>query len=84
VSYLESPEDTRLLLEGAGFAVDTIEERTEFALQFFKKGLATAADGPSPLGIHLVRGPTAREKFRNIVANIEAGRIAPVLITARR
>lgn len=82
-SHLVSPDDMHGLLEDAGLTVETNEDRIEFAFDFFRQTLAAAKDGPSPLGIHLVMGPTAREKFGNTLANMEAGRIAPILMTAR-
>jgi len=87
-SHLVSPEDMTGLLADAGLTLETSQDRTQFALDFFRQSLATAAAtspaGPPPLGLHLVMGPTAREKFANMLTNIEAGRIAPVLMTARR
>jgi hypothetical protein len=42
------------------------------------------AEGPPPLGLHLVMGCDAGTKVENMIANIEAGTIAPVEIIARR
>jgi len=83
-SHLVTPEDMRTLLERAGFEVREVEDRTDFALDFFAQSLGAASDGPPPLGIHIVMGATAREKFRNTLSNIERGRIAPVQMIARR
>jgi SAM-dependent methyltransferase len=83
-SHLVSPEDMHGLLADAGLTVESIQDRTPFALDFFRQSLAAAPASPPPLGLHLVMGPTAREKFTNVLTNIEAGRIAPVLMTARR
>jgi len=83
-SHLVSPREMHALLANAGFAVETSEDRTEFALDFFRRGLEASADGPPPLGIHLIMGPSARDKFANTLANIEVGCIAPVLMIALR
>lgn len=72
------------LLGGAGFSVETVVDRTDFALDFFRERLATPEEGPPPLGAHLVIGSSAREKFGNTLANTEAGHVAPVLMIARR
>ncbi len=42
-----------------------------------------AESGPPPLGIHLLLGETRKEKIANMIANIEAGRIAPVEMILR-
>ncbi len=86
-SHLTTAEETRGLLDGAGFNVGEVEDRSAFARAFFQNALAaaTASDGgPPPLGIHLILGPSAPEKFRNTLHNIESGRIAPVQMIATR
>lgn len=85
-SHLTTPEETQAHLADAGFEIDDVDDRTEFALDFFRQSLAAAAaaGGPPPLGVHLVMGVSAPEKFRNVLANIESGRIVPVQMTARR
>lgn len=83
-SHLTTPEEMRALLGGAGFEVHDVEDRTDIALEFFRQSLAAAADGPPPLGVHLIMGASAPEKFRNVLINIEAGRIAPVQMIASR
>ena len=83
-SHLTTPEEMGALLNDAGFEVKDIEDRTEFALEFFRQNLAAAAKGPPPLGLHLVMGASATEKFKNTLSNIESGRIAPVQMIASR
>jgi SAM-dependent methyltransferase len=85
-SHLTSAEEMRGLLDTAGFEIGEVEDRSAFARAFFQRALAAAAaaDGPPPLGIHLILGAGAPEKFRNMLANIEAGHIAPVQMIATR
>ncbi len=87
-SFLTSPEETKSLLEEAGFSVVDVEQRREFAIQFFRRRLGgNTSDGPPAppaLSLHLVMGETWREKFRNTLENTVAGRIAPVQMIARR
>lgn len=83
-SHLTTPEEMRTLLGEAGFEVGEVEDRTDFAVEFFKQRLAAAADGPPPLGIHLIMGADAPAKLKNVLRNIEAGRIAPVQMIAVR
>ena len=83
-SHLVKPDEMVFLLEDAGFEIKEVEDRTKIAVEFFRQSEAAAASGPSPLGVHLVMGPTARQKLQNVRQNIADGRIAPVLIVARR
>jgi SAM-dependent methyltransferase len=85
-SFVAPPEDYRAAAEAAGFTVEAERARREFALEFFAKQTAIlrAKSGPPPLGLHLVMGPEAPQMIANMVANIEAGRIAPVELILRR
>jgi len=83
-SHLTTPEEMRTLLDDAGFDVREVDDRTDFALNFFKQTLTVAADGPPPLGIHLIIGTSAPEKLKNMQSNIENGYITPVQIIANR
>ena len=83
-SHVASPEETEGYLRQAGFEVVEMENRHDFAVQFFRRRLAGGdIEGPPPLGIHLMMDETWREKFRNMLENIEAGWIAPVQMIAR-
>jgi hypothetical protein len=83
-SHVASPEETEGYLRQAGFEVVETENRHDFAVQFFRRRLAGGdSEGPPPLGIHLMMDETWREKFRNMLENIEAGWIAPVQMIAR-
>ncbi len=53
-SFLTTPEEMCALLDDAGFDVREVGDRTDFALDFFRESMATVANGPPPLGIHLV------------------------------
>ena len=83
-SYLTTPEEMCALLQKAGFDVREVGDRTDFALDFFREGMAAAANGPPPLGIHLIMGESAAEKLGNVMRNIENGHIAPVQMIAKR
>ncbi len=83
-SFLISPAATADLLGAAGFQVTDIEDRTDFAIEFFHQSMEAQKDGPAPLGIHLLMGATAKAKFGNALASIESGSIAPVLMIAKR
>jgi SAM-dependent methyltransferase len=83
-SFLTTPDETRALLEDAGFEVTQVEDRTGFALEFFEQIGSAAGNPPSALGIHLLMGESASERLGNVVTNIRSGRIAPVEMLARR
>ena len=83
-SHLTTPDEMRDLLGAAGFDVVEVEDRTEFALEFFAQNVAASAGGPPPLGLHIIMGERAPEKFRNMLMNVQSGRIAPVQIIATR
>ena len=84
-SALAPPETYETALKSVGFEVGDRIDRTEFAKQFFAD-LAAAqnqADGPPPLGLHLIMGDDTALKVRHMVQNIESGLIAPIEIHAR-
>lgn len=83
-SFLLSPVNTVKLLRAAGFDVTSVEDRTDFAIDYFYKSTAAQKNGAPPLGIHLLMGDTAKTKFANALANLERGHVAPVQIIATR
>lgn len=85
-SFVAPPEVYREALVAAGFTVTAERNRAEFALEFFERIRAAAAAGGSAnvLGLHLVMGDNFAEKVGNMIANLRAGRIAPVELIARR
>jgi len=78
-SFLAEPHVYRQALEAAGFRVRHERNRRDFAIEFFRRMRAQAAQsGPPPLGLHLVMGIDAPQKIANMVAAVERGLIAPV------
>lgn len=84
-SALAKPSAYRDALNGAGFALQTEQDQTGFARDFFAALAAnqTASAGPPPLGLHLVMGPKTKTMVANMVQNIADGRIAPIEMFAR-
>ena len=76
ISFLRTPEETRLMLEAAGFRVSQWIDNSEAALieAAAERAQMRAAYGPPVLGIHLIVGPSAREKMRNGQRNQEEKR----------
>lgn len=85
-SALASPDQYKAALEKAGFEITAERNRRDFALAFFAELAAKtrAADGPPPLGLHMLMGESRAAKVKNMTDNIAAGRIAPAELIARR
>jgi hypothetical protein len=64
------------------------QEVTLLCREWFQRIVAKmarrAGDGPAPLGLNLVIGPTAAEKARNTLRNLEEERIRVVYGVARK
>ena len=67
-SALADPETYRAGLEAAGFTIVAERNRRDFAQEFFAalRAKAAGADGPPPLGIHVLMGQSAAEKIANM------------------
>lgn len=85
-SSLASVATYKAALERAGFKVVAERNRRDFALEFFAKLQAkvASADGPPPLGLHILMGSTAPVKVKNMIENISRNVIAPVEIVAEK
>lgn len=77
ISFLRTSEDTRAMLEAAGFRVLHWIDNTETLLAEAEAERTYVAANPSPppiLGIHVVVGPSFREKMRNAQKAMVEGR----------
>jgi SAM-dependent methyltransferase len=84
LSALETPAHYRACASGAGFTQEAEENRGAIALDFFAHVQVQASSAaPSPLGLHLLMGPTVRQKSANMIAAIRSGTIAPVQMIFR-
>lgn len=83
-SAVASPADYKRALIAAGFQVVGERNRRQFALTFLSRLQANraAAEGPPPLGLHILMGETAPAKFNNLVENIAEDRVAPIELIA--
>jgi SAM-dependent methyltransferase len=80
-AYLISPEETRTLLDRAGFKDFSIEETGAKYLAGYKMAIEKAERGElPPLGIHILMGATAAQKAKNAARNIEEGRTRPLQV----
>lgn len=85
-SHVEAPAVYEQALGEAGFEITAVNNRHAAARTFFQRQQAKVAQagGPPPLGLHTLIGAAAPAKFRNMVASIYAGDIAPVEIIAHK
>jgi len=67
ISFLRTEEETRAMLEAAGFRVQHWIDNTDVARAeaAAERARMTGTEGPPTLGIHVVVGPSFREKMRN-------------------
>ncbi len=82
-SHLITPQEMVERLEAAGFEIEETEDRTAFAIDFFRRMFEQAPESPPPLGSHLVM-EEGRRKLGNVLAALEQGAIVPFLVVARR
>ncbi len=78
-SFLHAPQETRAMLEAAGFTVLAWEDNTQAALSEMDAARAANRARPAPegrpqLGTHLVLGANLREKVRNGERNLRERR----------
>jgi hypothetical protein len=85
MSSLCSQDEARNIIESSNFKVDNWEDTTKKSLEFFKEMLRkTESSGPTPLGLHLLMGKTAKTKFLNQVRNLEENKISIAQGTAMK
>jgi len=79
-SFLESPDSIRMRVPAAGFRELRWEDETEIAREWFETQSRRAAGrtGPPPVGIHLLLDIEAPTMFRNMVANLNEGRLSVI------
>ena len=85
-SSVAPPAVYKSALEAAGFNIIAEHNRRDFALEFFAQiqVKVTSAEGPPPLGLHILMGSTAPLKVKNMIENISRNLIAPVEIVAEK
>jgi SAM-dependent methyltransferase len=79
ISFLRSPEEICALIRAAGFAEIAWVDVTASATDWYRRWtMRPAPDEPGPLGLHLLLGPEILEMGRNVLRNLEEGRIAVI------
>jgi ubiquinone/menaquinone biosynthesis C-methylase UbiE len=83
ISFLRTPEETRSLLEAAGFTVLVWEDNSEVAIAEAEAERGRGGGRPA-LGIHLVVGESFGEKMRNSRRNMLENRTRLINALLRR
>ncbi|MEA2525714.1 MAG: methyltransferase [Thermomicrobiales bacterium] len=79
ISFLRPPEEIRSLLSNVGIAEISWADVTSSSLAWFQAWTdRPSPSGPSPLGLHVLLGPEFREMGRNMLRNLDEGRITVV------
>ena len=75
MSFLATPGRVRQLLEDLGFVIHEWVDKSQLSTDWFVAAVdKLKATGPSPLGLHLLMGPTAKAKFANNIRNLRERR----------
>jgi SAM-dependent methyltransferase len=84
MSHIEPADTYRSALDAAGLDVVVVDDRGDFARDFFARLAATNTGEPPPLGLHVIMGADAPTKISNMVAAVMTGTLAPTEIIARK
>jgi SAM-dependent methyltransferase len=82
-NFMGTVEEYRSGLLASGFEVRSVRDQTAFAIDHFARlAAALDADGPPPLGLHLILGPNAAQKTAHVVRGLKSGAFHPAEIVA--
>lgn len=74
-SFLATEDEARAVFDQVGLTIDQWNVKIRESLEFFKMVISKIeADGPPPLGIHLLMGDNARAKLQNYIRNLSEDR----------
>ncbi len=83
--YLIPPDQTRALLQAAGFTDIRMQDTGPKYLAGYRKAVEQAERGNVPVvGIHLLMGELTTQKMRNAARNIDEGRTHPFQVLCRK
>lgn len=85
-SFVAPPDAYREAAATAGLTPEAERDRHAYAVAFFERVMAATAEagGPPPVGLHLIMGPTAKEKYSNAIKAVMSGAIGPVEMIFRK
>ena len=80
ISSLATETEARSIMERAGLEVVQWMTKVQESIEFFKRVLVKIeADGPPPIGIHLLMGDNAKAKLLNYIQNLSEDRLSVAL-----
>ncbi len=80
ISALVTETEARSLMAQVGLEIDQWIGKVQESIEFFSEVSARIeADGPPPIGIHLLMGDNARDKLQNYVRNLSEDRVSVAL-----
>lgn len=80
ISALATETEARSVMAGVGLEIDQWIGKVQESIEFFREVSARIdADGPPPIGIHLLMGDNAGDKLRNYVRNLNDERVSVAL-----
>ena len=81
ISALATETEARSIIEQVGLEIEQWIVKVQESIEFFKRVSAQIeADGPSPIGIHLLMGDNAKDKLQNYVRNLCENRVSVALV----
>jgi len=79
ISFLDSPDGMSQLLSTVGFSSQSWANTTDISRNWFQATSERMKNkGPLPLGLHVLMGDNARDKFGNMLRNLQEDRIAVI------
>jgi SAM-dependent methyltransferase len=85
ISSLATESEARATMEAVGLEIVHWIRKVDESMAFFKAvAERIAADGPPPIGIHLLMGDNAKLKLQNYVQNLGEGRTSVAMGMARK
>ena len=85
ISALATEMEVRATIEKLEMEIDHWIGKVQASIEFFERVSAQInADGPPPIGIHLLMGDNAGEKLQNYVRNLSENRVTVAMGAARK
>jgi ubiquinone/menaquinone biosynthesis C-methylase UbiE len=85
ISALVTESEARSIIEQVGLEIDQWIGKVQDSIEFFKRvSTRIEADGPPPIGIHLLMGDNAKDKLHNHVRNLTEDRASVALGMAHK